>query len=84
MTQTDRRIPWSEELAREYFAAAIKDAVELGRWPDPRYLLNADVFDAVGAVADCFPQIDHGLVAAAEQSFATYLERHAAIYGGKR
>ncbi|WP_131722711.1 hypothetical protein [Mycolicibacterium chlorophenolicum] len=79
--QTDRRISWNRTLAREYFAAALKDAVELGQWPDPRYLLNADVGDAVGAVADSFPQIDQSLVAAAERTFATYLERHAAIYG---
>lgn len=82
--QTDSHIPSSEADRREYFAAALEDAVELGKWPDPRYLLNADVFDAVGAVADSFPQIDQGLVAAAEQSFATYLERRAARYGEDR
>ena len=79
--QTDHHIPWSEALERENFAAALKDAVEQGRWPDPRYQLNGEVFYAVGAVADSFPKVDQGLVAAANQRFAIYLERHRAIYG---
>lgn len=79
--QLDRRMPWSEALARENFAAALNDAVEQGRWPDPRYQLNGEVFDAVGAVADSFPKVDQGLVRAAERRFAIYLERFRAIYG---
>ena len=81
--QTDRHIPWSEAIASENYAEALKDAVELGRWPDPRYRLSADLGDAVGAVADSFPHIDQRLVATAEHAFATYLQRHAAIYGGE-
>ncbi|WP_126316631.1 hypothetical protein [Mycolicibacterium aurum] len=84
MTQTDRRIPWSEALAGQDFAEGLKNAIELGKWPDPRYLLNADATDALGAVADSFPQIDQALVATAERVFATYLERHAAICGDKQ
>lgn len=75
MTQTDRHTNYSPE---NNFELALKSAVEIGVWPDPRLRLNADVFDAVGAVADSYPNIDQELVKKARNVFATFASRRAA------
>ena len=81
MTPTSNRPHLTDQSCRESFNLALQIAAERGVWPTPAHYLGTEVFDAVGKVADSYPNADPVLVERARRTFETYLDRRREIYG---
>lgn len=57
----------------EYFEKCLKEAVEIGAYPDNPELIDSKTLDHLWAIADAYPETKPELVKSAKDSWADYM-----------
>ena len=79
MTSRTTQVDSSVKAEKKRFKVALDNAVVLGNWPTTGLGLGMQVFDAIGQVADEYPNTNPESITKAQKAFADHLSHIASI-----